>query len=325
MASIAKTLSTPLAAPQIRPFDAHKDLYAVADLIELGFAETLDEEGRRYLSQMRSAAKNYDNLGWFGLAGRFSGYAMGGYVWEEAGRVIGNLSILPQLVGARRYFLIANVVVHPEYRRRGIGRALTVQGVEHARNAAAPAVWLHVREENLGAITLYESLGFVTRARRTTWRLDAEAVGPEPDEAYLIRAPGTRDWDLQRAWLQKNYPKDLLWSQPLNLNLLRPGLFGAVLRFFNENQLVQLAVYSNGKLAGVISWQSGLPPNNLLWLAAPAQADSSALQALLRHTRRSLPSHRPPVLEYPAGQSDPDLLAAGFYKHQTLLWMENKF
>jgi hypothetical protein len=235
------------------------------------------------------------------------------------------LSLLPQLVGARRYYLIANVVVHPEYRRRGIGRALTVQGVEHARNAAAPAVWLHVREENAGAIALYESLGFVTRARRTTWYASAEAVDPEPKQEHSIRAPGMRDWDLQRAWLQKNYPKDLLWSQPLNLNLLHPGLFGAVLRFFNENQLVQLAIYSNSKLAGVVAWQSGLPSNNLLWLAAPAQADSNALQALLRHTRRSLPSHRPPVLEYPAGQSDPDLLAAGFQQRQTLLWMENKF
>lgn len=325
MASIAKPLFPAASAPQMRPFDARRDLQTVADLIELGFSETLDDEGLRYLSQMRATATSYKQFGWLGIAGHLGNFSMAGYVWEEAGQLVGNLNLIPYLAGARRNYLIANVVVHPNYRRKGIGRALTVRAIEQARSAGAPAVWLHVRAENQGAIALYESLGFVERARRTTWISQGESPKPELAGDILIGPRLRQHWPQQRAWLQTNYPQELLWNLPLKINSLNPGLFGWLERIFDTNTIDQWAVQRRDKLAGVISYQANLGIANLLWLAAPGDADDAALQALLLSARRNISARRPLTLDYPAGQSAAALQVAGFRARQTLIWMEIKF
>ena len=45
MAAITKTIASSSTDSQLRPFDARRDLGAVADLVELCFADTLDSEG----------------------------------------------------------------------------------------------------------------------------------------------------------------------------------------------------------------------------------------------------------------------------------------
>lgn len=325
MASIAEPLFSAQAYPQMRPFDARRDLQKVADLIELGFSDTLDEEGLRYLSQMRARAASYKQYGWLGIAGHLDNFTMAGYVWEENGQLIGNLNLIPYLSGARRYYLIANVVVHPDYRRKGIGRALTTRAIEQARSAGAPAVWLHVRAENLGATTLYENLGFIERARRTTWVSQGEIPKPELTGDFNIGPRLRQHWSKQRAWLQANYPQELLWNLPLKINSLNPGLFGWLGRIFNTEIIDQWSAQKQGKLAGVVSYQVAPGNPNLLWLAAPGDADETALHALLLHARRNISTRRSLTLDYPADQSTAALQAAGFRARQTLIWMEIKF
>ncbi len=46
----------------IRRFDARRDLSALANLIELGFAENLDRSGRQMVQGLRTLGK----LGWIG-------------------------------------------------------------------------------------------------------------------------------------------------------------------------------------------------------------------------------------------------------------------
>lgn len=324
MASIAKELSIAPTTPHLRPFDARRDLQTVADLIELGFSDTLDEDGRRYLSQMRSAARSQHGLGWFSFSG-FSTYQMMGYVWEEDGQVIGNLSLIPYLMNGRRHFLIANVVVHPEHRRKGIGRALTNRGIEHARQAASPAVWLHVRQENQAAIDLYEALGFRERARRTTWTCQGDSPRPEALPGLELKTPQAKHWPLVRAWLQADYPKELLWHLPLRMHLMRSGLLGSLLRAFSDTAIVQWAAVRRGQLDGLAAWQSSPGSANILWLAAPQPAEPLAIQALLLHARRNIPSQRSLILDFPAGQLEAPIQAAGFHPRQTLIWMEKKF
>lgn len=320
MASISETLNQPASKAHLRPFDAHRDLQAVADLIELGFSDTLDEDGRRYLGQMRAASARNKSLGFLSFPGPVIG--MSGFVWEDDGRVVGNLSLIPYLAGLRRGYLIANVVVHPAYRRQGIGRALTERGIAEARKSGAPATWLHVREDNDTAIRLYESLGFCERLRRTTW----QGVGEAPRQALppeiSLGARRRQDWTRQRQWLNANYPIELTWSLPYRIRYLQPGLWAALNRFFGDAQVQQWAVYQSGELCGVVAHQLNLGRVNHLWLAAPAQANDLALQALLRHVRRQVIERRPPILDYPAHQSQEAIQQAGFREQQTLIWME---
>jgi ribosomal-protein-alanine N-acetyltransferase len=55
---------------------------------------------------------------------------------------------------------IANIVVHPGYRRRGIATALLREAINYAENHDITRLTLEVRASNRVAIALYESLGF---------------------------------------------------------------------------------------------------------------------------------------------------------------------
>lgn len=55
---------------------------------------------------------------------------------------------------------IQNVAVRPEFRRRGLGRAIVLKGLEGFRASGCAAVTLEATAENRPALELYESLGF---------------------------------------------------------------------------------------------------------------------------------------------------------------------
>ena len=145
--------------PHIRPVNVLRDLSAVADLIELCFSSTMDHDGQRYLSDMRRASRDDSFMNWASHMAETASMPMTGYVWEQDGRIVGNASLIPFRDHGKRVYLIANVATHPEYRRHGIGRALTERTMLQARAKNASAVWLHVREDNPGAIRIYAEFG----------------------------------------------------------------------------------------------------------------------------------------------------------------------
>ena len=57
---------------------------------------------------------------------------------------------------------ITNIAVHPDCRRRGLGRAVTEALLDYAKGNGLFEVSLEVRASNAAAIALYEHLGFST-------------------------------------------------------------------------------------------------------------------------------------------------------------------
>ena len=67
---------------------------------------------------------------------------------------------------------VKRVIVAPEYRKLGLARQLMQHIIEYARRELAlTAIDLHVWEENIPAIRLYESLGFEVQHRELYFRL----------------------------------------------------------------------------------------------------------------------------------------------------------
>lgn len=250
---------------------------------------------------------------------------MYGFVWEENGRIVGNLSLIPFVRRGHFVYLIANVAVHPDYRRNGIAHQLTQTALDYVRRRGVSSVWLQVRDDNPVAYHLYLSLGFIEQVRRTTWQSSASGTTPlnwRPLEGISIHHRRMQDWNQQLARLREIYPPDVAWNLPLSFSRLSPNLVNQFSRWLQGKSQEHWTAYYEDKLVGALSWEPMRSSTNSLWLAAWGEHEEAAVQSLLTHARFSLSGRsRPMAVNYPAGRSAEAFLRAGFSNHQTLIWM----
>lgn len=318
----AITSPVPGQIPQLRSLNILRDLPAVADLVEKCFDSTMDSEGRRYIQQMRSAGRDNAFLRWASHAVDTVSMPLSGYVWEENGEIIGNVSLIPYKHRKRKYYLIANVAVRPEQRRRGIGRLLTQAAMDHARQHRANETWLHVRDDNPGAIALYENLGFRELERRTNWQAKPDrGLAPGSSNIQITGRAG-RDWTVHENWLRRIYPNVMDWYSPMPWRSLHPGLGPAFYRFMMDEDVRHWVARVNGAPSAILTWQATTGHSDRLWAAVPPEGSDQTLTALLLYARRSLTWRENLVLDFSAGQYSSAIEAAGFHPHRTLLWMK---
>lgn len=329
----------------MRALNVLRDLSTVADLIELCFAPTMDNEGQRYLSDMRRASRDDGFLKWANHLAESTSLPLTGYVWEENGRIVGNASLIPFRDKGKRVYLIANVAVHPDHRGHGIGQALTRLSMQHAFDKKAKAVWLHVRDDNPAAIRLYENLDFREIARRTTWHTRPDAFSPKLNTDIEVVPRHANFWPTQWDWLRRLYPDALAWYHGWNFNALRPGLVNWLYLLFVDYSIKQWAAVRGNELLATLTWmpqggrpdslfaatslaQSGVTSGTTLapHASAGGNADEAlhteALTQLLIHERRALASYSKLSLDFPAGEMTDAITAAGFKPRRTLIWMK---
>jgi ribosomal protein S18 acetylase RimI-like enzyme len=331
MAVIATPIHNLSTISQLRAFNPARDAKAATDLVEMCFADTLDPDGSHYLQRLHDSAYRNTLAGWISPFEPASLPRMG-YVWEEAGHLVGYLSLIPFQHQHQNHHLIANVSVHPDWRGRGIGRALTRHALEYGCQHRAKSTWLQVREENAPAVHIYRTEGFAERARRSTW-VSASASSlrqnTRPSDDIYIRARRSQDWELQQTWLNAFYPAELAWHLPLDQQMFVPGLAGMFYRFLGWINLRHWVAQSSQGVRGILSCLSEEGYADTLWLALPnlenTPANNRALATMLRNARRETPRNRPLSLNLPASILGDALLESGFTIQQTLLWMECKF
>jgi ribosomal protein S18 acetylase RimI-like enzyme len=315
-------LTSPGISTDLRPIDIRKDLAAIADLIELCFKDHLDADGRVYLDQMRRAARNANYLAW-AMSSKIQ-MPVSGYVWEDAGLITGNVSLMPVTKDGGRVYLIANVAVHPDYRRLGIGRALTEQALAYCTSQNCRAAWLQVRDDNLSAINIYTSLGFIERNRRASWVIDPANYSPPKTTEPSFKSTHRKrsDWEFQSTWLDEIYPPDVRWNLPFRQAVFKPGIRQDFWRFFNDLAVHHWAARRDRQLAGIVSWTPSHLAEDNLWLAPAPELETEAILFGLPAAVTSCTRQRPLTLNYPAGRGDTALRSAGFSKENTLIWME---
>jgi len=71
---------------------------------------------------------------------------------------------------------IVNIAVHPDFRRKGVGKKILEYLLKLARKNEINRVFLEVRETNPSAINLYESFGFKTVGRREKYYSGEDAL-----------------------------------------------------------------------------------------------------------------------------------------------------
>lgn len=307
----------------LRRAEPSRDTATIVSLIELGFAHELDPQGRKMLAQMRARVRQGHWARWFSDA---DWDEPPGFVWEDAGVVVANLSLREAYPRERKGRLIGNVVVHPDYRGRGIGRALVEAALEAARkDAEVRWVGLEVRVDNAPACHLYESLGFelvgqmhhLLRPGKLSW-----PEMPPPQRAWRASRPRHR-----QAW--DNLAREVYGTRQVWVLESRPGLydyggFERNLDLWACGQRERAWLYGAEKLPELaVRLKSDFRHQFHLWdfLVQPP-AGSDGVQEALAKAYRGLGwlSRAWPIVALVADQLTlvQALDAAGFSRHRTL-------
>jgi ribosomal protein S18 acetylase RimI-like enzyme len=169
----------------IRPLDPGRDLGQLADLVEHAFGQELTGEGERVLRELRWLGRlgplNYVLIG----AGSEASAILNGFVWEQDGRIVGNVTV--NCPGGYAYrWQISNVAVLEAFRGQGIAHALLEAAIDLILRNGGRTAYLFVREDNPVAIHLYQSMGFRELDRTTELVLDRRLVhSPVPQPLAL--------------------------------------------------------------------------------------------------------------------------------------------
>ena len=207
----------------LQPIDLRRHIRGIADLIELSFASDMDAGGRSVIREMRFVSHFGLALPFLNAIGLLQYPWLMGYAWVEGGKVVGcvNTQRASNQAGA---WLIANVAVHPNYRRRGIAWALMKSTLDLIRNQGGVTAMLQVDDDNLGAVELYRRLGFARFATQTAWARPALTPAPElPPTDLLIRPRRFEEWAEQMALATRVRPEGFLWNQPLRATDFSPS------------------------------------------------------------------------------------------------------
>jgi ribosomal protein S18 acetylase RimI-like enzyme len=201
-----------------------RDLGAVADLLERVFSRELDANGRRMIQEARM----------MGRAGPFmyllvplSGGGVGfspGYVWEENGRIVGNVTMI-RSAKQKGVWQLANVAVDPDYRRQGIASRMMAESIAYIRRHKGHTIGLQVRQENK-AIALYDQFGFQSQGAVTRWRLSGRLTLDRilSHGRQVIRAR-RQDWAEIWQIFSSLSPAAQGWPEPLTERDFRPSFW----------------------------------------------------------------------------------------------------
>jgi ribosomal protein S18 acetylase RimI-like enzyme len=295
---------------------------AIADLIESAFPLDFDPAGRRMVRDMRS----YSRAGLLGYwIGRLvlppTAYPLG-FVWEEDGNVVGNASLL-RVDGFPHRWVLANVVVRDDHRRRGIGRELTLASIDLAKARKASELFLQVDSTNQGAQILYASMGFHPHTTRSAWVRSPNQPLPASLELGETRERREGDWKTQLELAERIHPEGLVWPYPLTSRLYRhPWLQ----RFFGMTMIRHWVWEEDYRLMGTLTARSQLENRKIRFiLVVDPEMRGVIERPLLCAGLGALHGKQKNILlDYPVGMADQDLRDLGFRTQRTLTWMSKE-
>ena len=302
-----------------RPIQPGHDMRAVAELIEVAFADRLDETGRRMIRSMRLLG----GAGWLGwLVARLAlppaAYPEG-FVWQDRNRLVGNASLL-RVDGYPRRWVLANVAVFPGWRRQGIARTLVEDCIRLARQRGGKEVVLQVDTDNRGARLLYDQLGFETVATRSSWamaRWPHPALGADPHFMPRTDDEYAAHWRLVQASL----PEGLVWPFPLRSEIFQVEPRSRLLGIRRQRHWAWHN--DDGRPVGFLT--AALANDSRYWrffLAVEPEYRGQIEGLLVEHALPHLEDLALPIsMEYPPGPADVSLRSLGFDFDRTLTWM----
>ena len=217
--SMVITVPDASAREGLRPIDISRDVPQIVELLRLVFGEALEVDDSQLLGD--DVGAQVSSL--FYRLNPATSRLGNGFVWLAEGRVVGNVTLLTTKAWDR--YLVANVAVHPAFRRRGIARAMMQAATSHVKSRGGRAILLQVVKDNDSAIDLYRSLGYVAVGNMATWHSSVSRLrrleDAEERTTIDIRPLPGRRWREAYVLDTACVPADLNWPEPLRPDAYR--------------------------------------------------------------------------------------------------------
>jgi ribosomal protein S18 acetylase RimI-like enzyme len=238
----------------LRPLDVLRDMDGIARLIDVAFAEDMAQDGAGVRNDLAILSATSPLLWVLRNVSSEMRDSLDGFVWTEDNHVVGNVT-LARDAPERRVWTISNVAVHPDYRRRGIARALMEAVLERIEERGGGKAVLEVKANNKAAYDLYVKLGFQLVDGTVTARHPGRPTEPLPLAARARRLTPS-DW-------RKLYDLALRTRSSLaeRINPLREQDYAqtpirriadGLSDFWQQEQRFWLAVEKDGRLCGAV-------------------------------------------------------------------------
>ncbi|MCP5097026.1 MAG: GNAT family N-acetyltransferase [Chloroflexi bacterium] len=235
----------------LRPININKDIPQVIDLLKICFGNSMGYDGQQIYMGSPGATQSPALL--WRLSPAATKLALG-YVWEENGRIVGNVTALTTKIPGR--YLVVNVATHPDYRRHGIAFKMmaAIKGLVQQRNGNQ--ILLQVVKENEAAVNLYNRLQYTSLGSITTWFAAAGQLRRIEPTFDGSQDPYIRE--LRRSEWRQAYELDVLalhpnlnWPEPLPQDAYQKGWLRRITNFVNGRQAETWVVTHQNKLIGL--------------------------------------------------------------------------
>lgn len=232
-----------------RPININKDIPQVIKLLELCFGSAIQGDGHRIFTTdqlVQSPAFIWR------ISPAAAKLAMG-FVWEEDGRIVGNVTVLNSSVLGR--YLVVNVAVHPDFRRRHIARNLMEAVKRLVDKKNGHEILLQVVSTNKAALNLYERLEYTNLGSVTGWSSNVARIRrlPLDEPAPEIRELKSSEWQAAYELDTLALDPDLNWPDPPEATMYRQNWMHKFLNFINGRQIETWSMHHDGQLTGLAS------------------------------------------------------------------------
>lgn len=209
----------------LRTFNIRQDMDAMIPLIQAAFYYPENDGWNLSPEEITGIVDNFSMIRTlypvFQIGGIFNPAlkaVMRGYIWEEAGQAVGLVNLSPLGLGDQTW-VIGNVAVLPEHRRKGIAQQLVQAAIDLARQYQVKNVVLEVIADNLPAVKLYESKGFEIYSTIVQLHRDAALEAPPlpvSPPGYRIEKYQVRDWEARYTLMKNITPPEVQQFEPIH-------------------------------------------------------------------------------------------------------------
>jgi ribosomal protein S18 acetylase RimI-like enzyme len=232
----------------IRDF-REKDFDGIVELAKKSFVEEFEIGGFDPDVWRHAVHRRFSISGrlFFGFLGLFNREPLRFFVAEVDGKIVGTTMVTVQ----RRVGYISTVMVHPDFRRKGIATALMKTAINNVQKRKSAKTVLHVVSTNDSAKDLYLKLGL--KKFDDTFYLTADVDSlPNLDKAEAIQVRAFQKSDLDTVYTLIKSSRDPNWLKVYDFKKgdLKNSFWN---RLFRMSTMKRIVAVKEGEIVGYAS------------------------------------------------------------------------